>query len=103
MTDICDDKRKIKAAVLDADLAVGEAVAWNVGPVGRLKLPSVGTRFALLKSGRNNRPVGATVDEPSGVVIRIENVEKVVAAFEIAGECGIYLGPALPFPEGRFS
>ena len=90
-------------SVLNADLTVGEAVAGNVGTICRLELPGVRARLSLLGCRRDDRPVGTTVDQPLGAIIRIDGVEKIVAAFKIAGESGVYFGPALPFPVGLFS
>ena len=65
LADIGYNKRKIKGSILDADLAIGEAIAGNVRTVGGLQFPSVGSGGALLGSGRYDGPESATVDQPS--------------------------------------
>ena len=65
LTDVGYDEGKIKGSIFDANLAIGEAVARNVRTVGGLQFPSIRSGGALLRSGRDDGPECATVDQPS--------------------------------------
>ena len=62
LTDVGDNESKIKFSIFDPNLAVIEAVAGDIGPIGCLKLPSIWARRSLLGSGRDDGPVCTAID-----------------------------------------